>query len=188
MQGRERTWRGWRRWLADGGYGGAARGWRFRAALLLFQWRKILLPPFSFVFFFFLSGCRFSVWFWFFDFGFLLLGLFLFFSLSSGRSLSFSLRVSPPSLFGFFFFIYRGSTGGGPWLVRLQSRMAGRFFRWWWWGRGERETREIFSKFFTFCSATNGGEGDDEQCRSKRHRYAFPFFFFFLYMKRRRFE
>ena len=130
-------------WLVDGGSG--------RRCCCFQQWRKILLPPFSFgffcsqwlsvlglvlVFFFLVSVSFFSVCFC------------SSLSLRVDLSLSFSLQVSRvlPLSLRFFFFIYRGSTGGGPWLVRLQSRMAGRLFRWWW-GRGERRGRifEIFS-------------------------------------------
>ena len=50
---------------------------------------------------------------------------------------------------------------------------------WWRWGRGERRGR-IF-EIFAYCSAKTGGEGDDEQCRSKRHRSVFLIFFFFFF-------
>ena len=50
---------------------------------------------------------------------------------------------------------------------------------------GERERREVFSKFFLSSVAGSGGKEEDEQCRSKRHRSG-PFFLY-IYMKWRRF-
>ena len=67
-------------------------------------------------------------------------------------------------------------------LMRLQSRPAGRLFRWWW-GRGERGGKVLKTVFFFYCRF--GGE------RKKRNSAvqngtvrSFPFFF---NMKRRRF-
>ena len=46
---------------------------------------------------------------------------------------------------------------------------------------GERERREVFSKFFLSSVAGSGGKEEDEQCRSKRHRSG-PVFFFYIYI------
>ena len=85
-------------------------------------------------------------------------------SLFGSLFLSFSLRVFrpffTPPLFGFFFFIYRGSTGGGT-MVSAPSITHG-------WSvlsvvvveaRRERDAGVFFQNFFAFCSAKTGGEG-----------------------------
>ena len=74
-------------------------------------------------------------------------------------------------------FIEKKNVAGKLLLVRLQSRLAGRFFRWWW-GRGEREAGQFFKNFLFFCYRLEGGKEEEEQCRSKWHRSVFPLFFF----------
>ena len=131
------------------GYGGVARGWRLRAALLLLTVAKnfFLLPYPSF--FFVLSGCLFLVWFWFLGFGFLPSGLLLFslLSLASGLSSSLSqfffFSFSSPSVL-FFLLIYRKQNGAGMTFVRaFNHATAGRPLGQvqWRWGRGERRGR-----------------------------------------------
>ena len=91
-------------------------------------------------------------------------------SLFGSLSLSPSLLGSLGSLLSlrFFFFIYRGSTGGGPWLVRLQSRNG--------WsaidafgggGGGEERDAGEFSNFSSLL-LLNRGEGRRPEERGRR--------------------
>ena len=155
-------------WLVDGG-SGRRRCNCFQVLGLLSLSLPFSLFRFSFFFFFFCFRFGFSIHFSLSPACFLSLRSPLSPSVSSKKIPPFSLLRSP--------FIEKQNVAGKLLLVRLQSRLAGRFFRWWW-GRGEREVGQFFKNFLFFCYRLEGGKEEEEQCRSKWHRSVFPLFFF----------
>ena len=163
------------------GYGGVASGLRLWAVVLrLFDLLSLSLPFSLFRFcFFFLFLFLFSVLVSVFSSLSLLRALSLFGLLSLPLFLQKKIRP-PPLSFGLP--IYSKKNGVGMlFLVRLQSRLAGRFFRWWW-GRGERRGR-IFEIFFVFCSVKTGGRRKMNNVVQNDTVLIFLFFFlFYIYI------
>ena len=156
-------------WLVDGGSG----RWRCGCSVCSLSLSSLLL----------VSVLFFSFSFFVFGFGFSIL-----FSLSPACSISLRSPLSPSvsskkirPLFSPSVSPFIAKNGAGMlFLVRLQSRLAGRFFRWWW-GRGERERGGTkFSKIF-FSSVTGFGGRMKKRNSAVQNGTVRSFLFFFLY-------